>query len=210
VVNAQTGYTSLAPTLRNLGRITPKYILGLTQNISYKFITLTVTEEFRTGNVFFNQAEALAVASGSSGFSASNGRSRFIFPNSVINTGTAAAPVYVPNTNVAVQDGGIGFWNLSGSFFSSNTISTWTQDASFWKIREADLTFDLSSFVKKTKVIKRASLAINGRNLFMFLPKSNTSHTDPEFGGTGNVVGFNTLTQLPPSRFYGATLNVTF
>jgi len=207
IVSATTGYPSTAAALVNLGRMTPKYILGLTQSVGYKFVTLTLTEEFRTGNVFYDGTERSAVLAGSAAFTASNGRERFVFPNSVINTGTAAAPVYVPNTNVAIQDGNLNFWN-SGSFYT--VASTYTTSAAFWKLREADLNFDLTSLVRKTKAIKRASLSINGRNLLMWVPKSNRFGTDPEFGGTGNAIGSQSTAQLPPSRFYGASLNVTF
>jgi TonB-linked SusC/RagA family outer membrane protein len=207
IVSATTGYPSTASALVNLGRTTPKYILGLTQNISYKFMTLTLVEEFRTGYVFYDGTEKSATAAGSGAFSATNGRERFIFPNSVINTGTAANPVYVPNTNVAVADGNLNFWD-SGAFY--NAVSTYTESGAFWKLREADLAFDISKWAAKTKAIKRASLTLNGRNLLMLLPASNRFHADPEFGSTGNAVGSQSTAQLPPSRFFGATLNVTF
>lgn len=207
IVNATTGYPSTASGLVNLGRITPKYILGLTQSISYKFMTLSVTEEFRTGNVFLNSTERTALLAGSDGFSASNGRERFIFPNSVINTGTAAAPVYVPNTNVAINDGNLNFWD-SGSFETVN--STYTTSAAFWKVREASLAFDLSQWARKTKAIKKASFVISGRNLFMWTPASNRFNTDPEFGSTGNAGGVQTSAILPPTRLFGGTLTLTF
>ncbi len=207
IVNATTGYPSTAAQLAFLGRTTPKYILGLTQTFSYKFMTLSLTEEFRTGYVFNDQTERTAVLAGSAAFSASNGRERFVFPNSVINTGTAANPVYVPNTNVAIADGNLNFWD-SGSFYTVN--GTYVSSGAFWKLREAELAFDLSPLAKKTKVIKRATFALNGRNLFMWLPKSNRFNVDPEFGGTGNVTGNTTFAQLPPTRFYGASLNLTF
>jgi TonB-linked SusC/RagA family outer membrane protein len=207
VVSGTTGYPSTATALVNLGRTTPKYILGLNQTVTYKFVTLKLVEEFRTGNVFYDGTERSSVIAGSAGFSASNGRARFVFPNSVINTGTAAAPNYVPNTNVAVRDGNLLFWD-SGSFYT--VASTYTTSAAFWKLREANLEFDVTQWVKKTKAIKRASLAINGRNLLMIVPASNRFHTDPEFGSTGNAVGSQTTSQLPPSRFFGATLNLTF
>ncbi|GAB3915343.1 SusC/RagA family TonB-linked outer membrane protein [Mucilaginibacter boryungensis] len=207
IVSATTGYPSTAAALVNLGRMTPKYILGLNQRLTYKFMTLNLVEEFRTGNVFYDGTERSATIAGSSAFSATNGRERFVFPNSVINTGTTAAPVYVPNTNVAVRDGNLLFWD-SGSFYT--VASTYTTSAAFWKLREANLEFNVTQLVKKTKAIKRASIAINGRNLLMIVPASNRFHTDPEFGGTGNATGSQSTSQLPPSRFFGATLNLTF
>jgi TonB-linked SusC/RagA family outer membrane protein len=206
IVDPVSGNPTLGTTLVNLGRTTPKYLLGLTQTVSYKFVTLTITSEFRTGNVIYNGGLVTATAAGSSALSASSGRERFVFPNSVINTGTAANPVYTPNTTTTTKDGDIAFFD-GGPFYAA--ASTYVSSAAFWKLREADLAFDITSLVKKTKAFKRASFSLIGRNLLMWRPKSNT-WSDPEFASTtGNSVGFET-TQLPPSRFFGANLTLTF
>lgn len=208
IVNPTTGMPSANPTLVNAGQTTPKYLLGLTQQVSYKFITLSVTEEYRAGNVIFSQSLQSATAAGVSQFSTSSDRQRFIFPNSVINTGTAAAPVYTPNTTVSVSDGALGFWD-AGAFYSSG--AAYVSSGAFWKVREASLTFDLTRWAKKTNFIKRASFALNGRNLFMFRPKTN-NWVDPEFANSPNNgdIGVNSTNQMPPSRFFGGTISVTF
>jgi len=66
------------------------------------------------------------------------------------------------------------------------------------------------------KYIKKISLSIIGRNLLMFVPKSN-KWGDPEFNfnagtgtGTGNTFGLSSAFQTPASRLYGANLNLTF
>ncbi|MDP9048177.1 MAG: TonB-dependent receptor, partial [Bacteroidota bacterium] len=203
IVDAVSGNPSLNSNLTNLGRTTPKYLLGLTQTLSYKFISLAVTSEFRTGNVIYNQGLIQATAAGASALSASSGRLPFVFPNSVIQTSPG---VYVKNTNTTTASGDINFFD-AGAFYSA--ASTYVTSGAFWKIREADLNFDLTSFVKHSKFIKRASFSLIGRNLFMFRPKSN-NWSDPEFASTtGNAVGFET-NQLPPTRLFGANLNVTF
>ena len=210
IVDPTTGYptTGNGGALVDLGQLTPKYLLGLTQSVSYKFVTLTVVEEFRTGNVVFNEGLSESTASGISYLSAENGRQRFIFPNSVINTGTAAAPVYTPNTNISVKDGSLGFWD-AGAYY--NASSTYVSSGAFWKVREADLAFDLSQWVRKSKFIKKAQFAIIGRNLLMFRAKGD-NWTDPEFAYSAgnNGVGVSNTGQNPPTRIYGASLNVTF
>ncbi|MDB5287995.1 MAG: hypothetical protein JWR05_2944 [Mucilaginibacter sp.] len=208
IVNPVTGYPSLNPTLVNAGQTTPKYLLGLTQTISYKFITLSLTEEYRGGNVIFSQSLQSATAAGVSQFSASSDRQRFIFPNSVINTGTAANPVYTPNTTVSVNDGSLGFWD-NGAFYQAG--STYISSGAFWKLREANLNFDLSKFIKRTGFIKRASFSLNGRNLLMWRPKTN-NWVDPEFAnssGNGDI-GVNSTNQLPPTRIFGGNITITF
>ena len=208
IVDPTTGYPSANPNLVYAGQTTPKYVLGLTQNVSWKFITLSLTEEYRSGYVIFNQGLQSATAAGVSALSASAGRQRFIFPNSVINTGTAANPVYTPNTSVSVQDGNLGFWD-NGAYYQSG--STYVTSGAFWKLREADLTFDLTKWVKNSKFIKRASFALNGRNLLMWRPKTNT-WTDPEFANdaTNGNIGVNSTAQLPPTRLYGGNITITF
>lgn len=203
IVDPNTGNPSLNNNLTDLGRTTPKYLLGLTQTVSYKFITLSLTSEFRTGNVIYNQGLLQATAAGSSALSASSGRQQFVFPNSVIPNGNGG---YTKNTNVLTSDGGINFFD-SGAYYTA--ASTYVTSGAFWKLREADLAFDVSSFVRKSKVIKHATISLIGRNLLMLRPKSN-NWTDPEFAGTaGNAVGFSN-NQLPPTRLLGANLNITF
>jgi TonB-linked SusC/RagA family outer membrane protein len=202
IVSPTTGYPQTDPTVRPLGRTTPKYILGLTQQVSYKFVSLSLVSEFRTGFVVYNAGEKTATAGGTSLLSVQNGRSRLIFPNSVIQT---APGVFVPNTNVATQEGNNNFWD-SGAYYNATT--TYMSSAAFWKLREANLSFDLSQWVKKTKAIKRASIAINGRNLLMFTPKTS-KFGDPETGSSSNAQGNNNADN-PPTRIYGATLNLTF
>jgi hypothetical protein len=145
---------------------------------------------------------------GSSYVSASAGRSIFIYPNSVLNTGSAAAPVYTPNTTVPVFKGGWEYW----STYPVNVGSPYVTSAAFWRIREISLAFKLDQFVKNTKFIKGLTFALTGRNLFLFLPKSE-QWGDPELdasGNVGNAVGSNSTGQLPSNRVFGGNLQVTF
>ena len=205
IIDPANGYPTANQSLVDLGQLTPKYILGLTQTVSWKFITLTAVSEFRTGDVIYNEGLSEATAAGTAFFSASAGRQRFIFPNSVIQT---APGVYTPNTSISVQDGNYGFWD-AGAYFQS--ASTYVTSGAFWKLREADLAFDLSKWVKKSKFIKKASFAFVGRNLIMLRPKENT-WTDPEFAYSNgnNGIGVNNTQQNPPTRIYGGSLNITF
>jgi TonB-linked SusC/RagA family outer membrane protein len=208
IVDPTTGYPETDPTLKDLGSLTPEYIIGLTQTVSYKFVTLTVVSEFRTGYVVYNEGLSEATAAGISYNTITNGRERLIFPNSVIQSGTAANPIYTPNTSISTKDGSYGFWD-AGAYQTAG--STYVSSGAFWKLREADLAFDLSKFVKKSKVIKKASFALIGRNLIMLRAKDDT-WTDPEFAYSAgnNGVGVSNTAQNPPTRIYGASLTVTF
>ncbi|AMR31061.1 hypothetical protein A0256_06295 [Mucilaginibacter sp. PAMC 26640] len=207
IVSATTGLPSLNPTQVNFGRTTPKYIFGVTNTFGYKFVSLGATAEYRGGNIIYNSIGGTLNFAGSSLISTLAGRQRFVYPGSVINTGTAAAPVYTPNTNITVQDGNYGFWQ-SSAYNSTNQPRV--SSAAFWKLREINLNFNLTQFVKNTRYIKGLNLSFTGRNLFLWKPKNNP-WSDPEFSDTaGNAVGVTSANQVPGQRIYGADLKVTF
>ncbi|HZY40140.1 MAG TPA: SusC/RagA family TonB-linked outer membrane protein [Mucilaginibacter sp.] len=201
-----TGYPQTASALTTFGRTTPKYDLGVTSTWSYKFVSLSAVFEYRGGDVVYNAIGNSLAFTGASYYSASNGRQRFIYPNSVIQTGPNT---YVPNTSLSVQDGNYGFWQTS-QFQSTN--SPWVTSGAFWKLREVNLTFNLDKFIKQTKYMKGLSVALTGRNLFIWTPKENT-YTDPEFSDTlptSSARGFSDINELPGTRVFGGSVKVTF
>jgi TonB-linked SusC/RagA family outer membrane protein len=205
IVNATTGYPVLSQTNIQFGQTTPKNILGVTTSFNYKHFTLTGTAEYRSGSVVYNGNGSTMDFSGISYASATNGRERFIYPNSVIETSPG---VYVPNTSVTTNSGGIDYW--AGSTTRYGVMQNYVTSAAFIKIRELSLAYDVPlEYLRGIKFIKRASFALVGRNLFMFRPKDNT-FTDPEFNNTtDNAQGASGLNQTPPTRIYGFTASFT-
>jgi TonB-linked SusC/RagA family outer membrane protein len=205
IVDAVTGLPSLDPVPKVFGRTLPKYILGLNPSISWKGLTATATGEYRGGNQVFNGIGPNLDFTGISKRSATNGRRRFVMPNSVYWDGSK----YVPNTSVSTNSGGYGFWETGA--YNTNINSNYLCSAAFWKIREIAITWEIpSKVVAHTKIIKRAVVGFVGRNLFTWLPKSN-EWTDPEFSnGTGNTQGVNNINNTPPIRTFGGTLTLTF
>ena len=206
IVDAKTGLPSQNPTPTMFGRTLPKYILGVNPSFEYKNFTLTVTADYRAGHQVYHGIGPDMDFTGISIRSAGNSRMRFIVPNSVYDDGTGK---YVPNTDVLVRAGGYGFFEATAT--NRGIQSNYLTSAAAWKIREISLTYDLpQSLIKGAKFIKGASLGFVGRNLFMFLPKSN-EWTDPEFANTtGNAQGVNNSGILPPTRLYGFNVNLRF
>jgi TonB-linked SusC/RagA family outer membrane protein len=207
VVSGTSGYPSTnSSTLTTFGRTTPEYTVGVNTSLSYKFVSLSAVAEYRGGDVVYNGIGGTLTFAGSSYLSGTAGRQRFIYPNSVIQTSPG---VYTPNTSVSVANGNYGFWQ--GSAYSS-TMSPFVTSGAFWKLREVSLAFNLNQFVKQNKYIKGATFALTGRNLFMWLPKSNM-YTDPEFSNSSansNTRGVNDANELPGTRIFGADLKLTF
>jgi hypothetical protein len=176
----------------------------LNTNISYKNFSLNIQAEYRTGNVFFAYVGQQLNFTGASEFTTTNGRQRFIYPNSVYEDGNGK---YVPNTQYYTNDGNLDFWTSSDY---SQAGTSFIEDASFWKIRSISLTYDFKDLIQNVHWVHGLSFSLIGNNLLMFRPSQN-KWTDPEFSySTGNNQGITNYDQLPPTRQYGASLNVKF
>jgi hypothetical protein len=205
IVNAVTGLPSVGSNLVVLGNATPKDLVGITGTLSYKSLALTATADYRGGYKTYNSIGQYMAFTGISSYTTQSQRQRFIFPNSVIDAGNGK---YIPNTNVEVNDANFNLW--PGLF--NNVASPWVQSASFWKVREIALSYQIpvQSFFGGQKLVKAATFTVSSRNVFMFRPKTN-QWTDPEYSeDTSNAVGENSVNQAPPTRIWGANLNVTF
>jgi TonB-linked SusC/RagA family outer membrane protein len=208
IVDPITGYPSATQGLSVLGQASAPDQLGLNLNIKYKGISLYGSAEYRTGNVIFNNGAGTFDFSGAGINTVAYNRDRFVIPNSsyLLNG------QYVANTNITVRDGGPGYWTIAGP--RTGIDENYVTSAAFWKIRELSLAYDIpASFLAKSKFVKAARISVQGRNLWIFLPKTNV-YTDPEFSdgdasSSGNAIGLTSLNQSPPSRYYGATLSIT-
>ena len=208
IVDATTGLPSIDPLVIPRGQTVPKHLIGLQTNLSWKNFTLAASADYRGGAVYRANIYYDLLFTGIGELSAANGRERFVYPNSVINTGTSAAPVYVTNTNITTQDGGVNWWTGTMRNLSYYAVNS----ADVWKIRELSLTYDVPAtvFAFTNNTVKGLKIGLVGRNLFMFLPKNNI-YTDPEFNsGSGNAVGYTDSSQTPATRSYGFNVTITF
>lgn len=206
VINPTTGYPLQSAQQVLLGNTNPKHRLGLNAEVRYKSVRLSGLAEYRGGFVIYNNAASGYDFSGSSIRTTTFNRERFVFPNSSYLDATTGQ--YVANTNITVNDGGAGFFADNNN--NLGVASNYIYNGASWKIRELALTWDLPKSILGTqKYIKAASIGVQGRNLFLFVPKQNI-YTDPEFNFTdGNAIGITTLDQTPPTRYFGATVSIT-
>jgi TonB-linked SusC/RagA family outer membrane protein len=214
IVDKATGMPSQNPNLSVFGQTSPEHFLGLNLSVSWKGLTFSAVADYRAGNqIVADQLGGFMDDNGISERSAQNGRRAFIFPNSVYDDGSGK---YVTNTDVYTSNYGRLFWN---SDLNTNVISNYVADGAFWKLREVAINYEIPVKVlgaKFASVVKGASVGISGRNLLMWVPKSNV-WTDPEFAGgngnaayTGNATGRSTAYNLPPTRIFGANLTLRF
>jgi hypothetical protein len=207
IVDVNTGYPSVESTQSYAGCTAPKNLLGLNTVIRFKGFSLSAVAEYRNGAIIWNDIADALTFTGTGYLSSSNGRQRFVYPNSVYQSGTDANgnPLYAKNTNIATATGGVEFW--TNIFNNSERFSTTSAD--FWKIREITLSYTVPVSVLP-KFIKGVSVGFVARNVLTLLPKSNI-YTDPEFNfTTDNSIGLNTINQTPPTRTLGFNLSINF
>jgi len=209
IVDGITGLPTQTSSVVMLGSTTPKNRVGSGATVEYKGIRLSVLFEYRGSYKIFNGVGTNIDWSGTGYVSSIYNSKSFVMPNSVIQNADGS---FTPNTSVAIANGGgnNGFWSDG---IRRTTTSNYVTSGDFVKLREISLGYSLpSSLLAKTKIIKRASISVQGRNLFLWMAKDNY-YADPEYssgGSANNGTGINTAGQTPPVRYFGSTLQLTF
>ena len=117
---------------------------------------------------------------------------------------------YVPNTNVQVQNGNYTFW--TGANTNTGIATNYYASAAAWRLREVNISYSIPmKWLSNGTVIKKATVSLIGKNLLLFVPKSN-QWGDPEFNysTTNNTYGLASGFQSPAARLFGGSLTVQF
>ena len=202
IVDATTGMPTKASALSIRGRSLPLWVIGATPSVSVGNFSLSTTWDFKGGHDSYSGLGPDEDFSGISYRSAQYGRQNFLFPNSVISDGHGG---YVPNTNVITEDGNYGFWVGAGSNTAIGT--NYFFSAAALRLREVNLSYTLPV---NGKGLKSLTFSIVGRNLLLFVPKSN-QYGDPEFNsGAQNTAGIASAFQSPATRLFGMSVRAQF
>jgi hypothetical protein len=210
VIDPADGWPILDTVQHEFGRTIPKHSLGMGFRLTYKLLTLAANAEFRGGHVVYHDIGEDLGFTGSGKVTTTYHREQFVFPNSAYWDGSK----YVDNTNIPVSND-LSIYGAWGDYSFARGIlgvaEVFTTSANFWKLRDVSLSFEFpKAWMGSGRIFKGANLSVFGRNLVTLLPKENI-YTDPEFANTnGNGVGINTSFNTPPTRQFGATLNVIF
>jgi TonB-linked SusC/RagA family outer membrane protein len=218
IVNALTGAPTAATNTVIYGQTMPKWTLGLNPSVRWKGLNVSALFEYKGGYMAYTDIGDAMSWTGVSKLSGINNRERFIFPNSSVLVGGN----YVPNTNVTLNNPETFFTGVGRSVKANYLIS-----ANSWRFRELSISYDIPmSALGNQKVIKALNIGVTGRNLVLWLPRSN-QFTDPDFTAspsgndafgvgsttgvtTGNGAGLSDSSINPPVRTFGGNITVTF
>ena len=189
-------YTTIAEPI---GNVQPKYIAGLSSKLGYKNLSFNFLLDGRQGSKMFSITKFYSEFNGTALTTTINDRKPFVIPNSVVQNEDGT---FSPNTVATLADQYVDDGN-----WARNVI-----DASFLKLREVGLTYDLPKSITKRLAMSGASIGIFAKNPKFWLAKENT-FADPEANGPGtvqtNITGVET-SQTPPSKSFGVNINVQF
>ena len=187
-----------------VGNALPDWQGGLTNTLTYKGLSLSVLLEWRQGGDAYDLGFRNALRNGV--LEETERRYEQIIFNGVQNQGTEEAPEYVENTTPVELNGESVYRNFGGYTQSSEVI---LQDASWFRVRNASLTYALPTSLLDNVPISRARISLTGNNLFLSTPFKGYDPESNQFGAGSNSYGFVGL-GVPQTRSYTVGLNVTF
>ncbi|WPP49263.1 SusC/RagA family TonB-linked outer membrane protein [Catalinimonas niigatensis] len=191
-----------------VGNVLPDWVGGVSNSFSFKGINLSALIDFRKGGDIYSVTNRYGLYSGLLEETVGNNDKGFpmrdpvadgggIMPIGVVNTGTAEAPVYEPNTQ---------YIEAQNYFSQSSLREQFVYDGSFIKFRELRAGYTFPKSLYENIPVQSISIAFVGRNLAVL--HKNIPHVDPEAAlGSGNIQGFENG-QLPSLRSLGFDINI--
>lgn len=223
------GLPLLTDTLESLGKAVPDWIGGVVNEFSYKGISLRAGLDMKFGGKVYSMTNAYAAASGLTNetlagreeynswvaqqlaagktpaeiASMQPGAGLIVKGVIAVNNDPNQPTTYVANTKpVNPQD----YW--SRLYGDDTTPEPFIYDASYIKLRELSIGYEIPKSLLKNIGVERIKLSVIGRNLWTIYSK--VPNIDPESTYTnGNGQGFE-YGSLPYRRSYGFNVQVTF
>lgn len=203
VLDANTGMpTSDNLATYNIGNREPKLTGGFNNSFQYKNLNLSFLFDFRVGGEIYNGTDYFMTVNG---MSKRTMQRDVLTLDGVVNTGTAATPVYEDKT--FTYEAG-KFYDIRGTQTSGESIiqNYWSdfytrESANFmtntnWlRLRSISLSYNFANELVKnvglSKVIKGATATLTGTNLWLL---TNYKGMDPETSAAGSgIVGSSSV-----------------
>lgn len=171
IIDSKGNYIS-DNNLKKLGNYNPKFMLGWTNNLTYKNFDLSFLFDWRQGGILVSRTLALAAVGGQ--LKETEDRpDGGIVAEGVVNKGTDENPVWEANTTAISAE------NYYRQYYDRNHEENNTYNATYLKLRQFSIGYTFKSTKTKGLITENRSLKLSiiGRNLFAL---SHIPHFDPE------------------------------
>jgi TonB-linked SusC/RagA family outer membrane protein len=219
IVNAANGrYIKTTTSNNDLGKVAPDWKGGVATSVTYKNWRVSGLVDISKGGHVWSLDMYYGLATGLYPETAGNNDLGNPVRNPVIGTAGAYDPksggFINPGVNVAADGtetpnktriaasnyGSFGYLRIPDKAFS--------YDASYVKLREVAISYNVPSAILQKFFIKGIDLSIVGSNLWII--SKHLPYADPESGlGSGNLIGYSTGS-LPTTKDVGFNIKLTF
>ncbi len=206
LVKANGYYDMTTTTTNNIGNVNPDWIGGVNNSFRYKNVTFSFLIDIKAGGSIFSLDQYYGAATGVLAESALLND----LGNPSRNDLSEGGGVIVPGVLADGSKNNIRVGNDYGIFgYYRNPQHAFIYDASFVKLREANLTYSLPrAIVAKLGGVKGVDLSVFGRNLWII--HKNIPYSDPEENlSAGNLQGYQSGA-YPTTRSVGFNVKLLF
>ena len=209
VVSTTGAWVINTSTNNTIGNVTPDWIGGLRNKFTYKTVSLGFLIDMQKGGDIFSLDQSYGQATGLYEETAGLNDLGLPMRNTIANGGGIILPGVQADGSVnTIRTASPNqYGTLSGYRRAPN--KAFVYDASFVKLREVSLTFNLpSKFISNLK-ISELKFSIVGSNLWII--SKNLPYADPESGlGSGNLSSGYSIGSLPTTRNVGFNVTLKF
>ncbi len=191
------GFPLADPVPRVLGNPNPDFLLGITNTLSYKGLSLSFLFDIKQGGDIWNGTKGALTFFGRTELTENRGTVT-VFDGVKASDGGVNDIAVVLDQNWYTGNGG-GFGSVSEHF---------VEDGSYRRLRYITLGYDLGSLLSNVG-FESLNLSFTARNLWLNTPYSGFDPDLSLVGGTSNGQGLDYF-QLPGTRSYSVGLNATF
>lgn len=226
LVDPNTGWAVEDPNNVYLGNPNPKYKLGITNNFSFKGITLGVLFDMTVGGSFYSEAINSMLGRGVTLDTRDRETNRVIdgyYANMTQQVGDDGKNHFVPllidgkpvqnQTKITTNDLYFQAGVANVTSFATNSAGEFNiYGATVYHLREITLGYNLPSKLINKLKLSNVNVSVSGRNLWFVAPNvPKYTHYDPEVSsfGTGTTQGFD-ISGAPSPKRYGINLSVAF
>lgn len=211
VVDATTGaYVVSSDFTNNLGSYQADWFGGVRNTFTYKNLALSFLIDVKQGGSLFSLDQYYG--SGTGLYPDSVGLNDLGNPirSSLADGGGILLPGVIQNPNGSYSANNVRLDRFTSSQLLSTDLPTraFVYDASYVKLREASITYNISKDLLGIDFIQGMSVSVIGNNLWII--HKNLPYSDPEAGlSSGNVQGYQTG-PLPTTRNISFNVKVNF
>ncbi len=216
LLGAATGLPFKSALSGIVGDPNPDFMLGVTNTISYKGLSLGFLVDMRKGGDILALSTGYLRGFGISEETAENRDRTYIIPGFLANPADPTQALRDENGNKIANNIPVGpqnFWSGAVSGINTNqyrfSAEALIYDATVYRLREVSLTYQIQGSLLSNLPFGSASITFIGRNLWFLAP--NLPHIDPEVStyGAGNAQGVEQYAP-PTTKNYGFNVKFTF